>query len=119
MRPILIATVVAVIMAGATNAEPVSPAQVSAAVAAATGTGQNPSPLVETSLNSVVADDPFSADAVGPSSPSAAISVTVKPTESKSPKPAPQLETEDASHHKVSLTAHHRLNHIQLWFGNF
>lgn len=111
MRPILIAAVVAMSMASVTNAEPVSPAQVSAAVAAATGTGLNPSPLVETTLNSVVADDPFSANAVGPSSPSAATSVTVKSTESKSPTPAPQLETEDAGHHKVSLTAQHKLNH--------
>lgn len=111
MKPILIISIVATIVAGATNAEPVSPAQVSAAVAAATGTGLNPSPPFDTTLNSAVTVDSSSANAVGPSSPSATTAVAVKSTESQPPTTASQPETEDGGYHKVSLATEHRLNH--------
>lgn len=84
----------------AISSEPVAPAQVAAAVAAATGTSEVSAHPVETSLNSAAAVYDVSASSIDDSSRSTSPATTA----SESPTTVPQPSMDDGGNRKVSAT---------------
>lgn len=111
----LIATVAALLLASSygADAEPVAPAQVAAAVAAATGTGENSTQQIDNAssnpatVNGVNSSPTTEFSLLPQSTTTLAVIESIESQLSTTSQPT----TEDGSYYKVSVTAKNNLDH--------